>query len=96
MSARYFSVVGPKGETYGRYKGSSPGSAASKAFTQLARSKSVNGDVKLKLRETTSGSGHKTYEYKCKKVKLAKPVVREIAGKKITIRNKNKIQRIKK
>jgi hypothetical protein len=80
----------------GRYKSSSPSSAAKKAASKLF--KKASGMSKFKnirkitfsIRETTSGSDKTEYHYKAGRVKLTQPVVRVING--VEIVNHFKIQ----
>jgi len=64
----------------GRYTGMTPAGAAAKALTNLCHSKNIRGQCALyiEMRETTQGSNHKLYGYKCRRVKKAEPV--EVAG----------------
>jgi hypothetical protein len=54
----------------GRYISSTPAAAAKKAFSQYYRNHKKSGRFSLEvhIRETTSGSGHKTFKYKVTKV----------------------------
>lgn len=60
----------------GRYVSKNPGSAASKAGTELCSSKRVKGQCTLyiKMRETTRGSKGKEFMYHVKREKLANPI----------------------
>lgn len=86
------SAIGVSG---GRYKSDSPSGAAKKAASILFRKASKSQKyksvkkIKLCIRETTSGSEKKTFEYFATRVKLAKPVVRELNG--VQIVNKYKV-----
>lgn len=62
----------------GRYISETPSSAAHKAFSQAYRSMRVKGAVTLEIhiRETTSGSAHKTYKYKVSKKAISKDIER--------------------
>ena len=66
---------GKKTKEGGRYISRTPQRAAIKAFNKECRSSKVKGQCTLVLilRETTSGSKHKVYRYKMKRVKLPKP-----------------------
>lgn len=81
--------------TGGRYKSSSPSSAAKKAASMLFRKaakmpkhKSCK-KITFCLRESTSGSDKKMFDYSATRVKLVKPIVRVING--VEIVNKFKI-----
>jgi hypothetical protein len=81
--------------TGGRYKSSSPSSAAKKAASMLFRRaakmpkhKSCK-KITFCLRESTSGSDKKMFDYSATRVKLVKPIVRVING--VEIVNKFKI-----
>lgn len=70
--------------TGGRYKSSSPSGAAKKAARMLFRKcKKKVKKIRFVIRETTSGSGKKTFEYTATRTKLAKPVVRVLDGVKV-------------
>jgi len=89
----YKSLVGPGG----RYKSSSPMSAAKKAASRLFKKMDSSRSSGLKvmhfaMRETTSGSDHKVFKYVAKRVELAKPVVLNIKGKEIVYRYKISIK----
>lgn len=80
--------------TGGRYKSSSPSAAAKKAATSLFRKASKMQKYKsykkitFCLRESTSGSDKKMFEYSATRVKLVKPIVRVINGVEIINRYK--------
>jgi len=59
----------------GRYTGRDAYSAASKALSELCHLKDIRGQCTLyiEMRETTQGSKHKIYAYRCKRVKKDKP-----------------------
>jgi len=89
----YKSLMGPGG----RYKSSSPMSAAKKAASRLFKKMDNSRGTGLKvmhfaMRETTSGSAHKVFKYVAKRVELAKPVVLNIKGKEIVYRYKISIK----
>jgi len=89
----YKSLVGPGG----RYKSSSPMSAAKKAASRLFKKMDNSRGTGLKvmhfaMRETTTGSAHKVFKYVAKRVELAKPVVLNIKGKEIVYRYKISIK----
>ena len=62
----------------GRYEKISAQRAASSALTQLCHAKRIRGQctIYIEMRETTQGSKHKLYGYKCKRVKYDTPVER--------------------
>ena len=61
----------------GRYHAHTPERAAKKAFSHLCYVKSIKGRCTLyiEMRETTQGSDHKVFAYKCKRIRLSKPVI---------------------
>lgn len=73
----------------GRYKSTTPSGAAKKAASRLF--KKAKGSAKYKtirkltfcMREITQGSDKEKYHYKANRVKLTKPLEREIGGVKI-------------
>jgi hypothetical protein len=72
----------------GRFIKVSAQRAASSALTELCHAKRIRGQctIYIEMRETTQGSKHKLYGYKCKRVKYDKPV--EKAGIKLYYYNK--------
>ena len=77
----------------GRYTSKyGPSSAAKKAFNNLCRLKNIRGQCTLwvTVKETTRGSKHKEFTYKCSRQKLAKPVIRKV--KKDGVEKKFKIE----
>ena len=60
-----------------RLVGRNPAGSARKAFNGLCRVKDVKGQCTLNvhIRETTQGSNHKEYMYKCKRKLLPKPLI---------------------
>jgi hypothetical protein len=60
-----------------RLTGNSAQRAAMKALTGLCKVKKIKGQCALyiEMRETTQGSKHKIYAYKCKRVKKDTPLV---------------------
>ena len=72
----------------GRFIKISAQRAASSALTQLCHVKRIRGQctIYIEMRETTQGSKHKLYGYKCKRVKYDTPVER--AGIKFHYYNK--------
>lgn len=88
--SRTFTVVSSCVDSSGgRYKSATPASAAKKAATRLFKKAKASQKFKtirritFALRETTAGSDKTVYDYKANRVKLAKPVVRVIAGKEV-------------
>ncbi len=73
----------------GRYKSSSPLSAARKVATKLfKKAKSMTAyktarKLTFSIRETTEGSKKKIFHYKVERIKLAKPIERVINDVKI-------------
>ena len=72
----------------GRFIKISAQRAASSALTELCHAKRIRGQctIYIEMRETTQGSKHKLYAYKCKRVKYDTPVER--AGIKFHYYNK--------
>jgi hypothetical protein len=72
----------------GRFIKISAQRAASSALTELCHAKRIRGQctIYIEMRETTQGSNHKLYGYKCKRVKYDTPVER--AGIKFYYYNK--------
>jgi len=72
----------------GRFIKISAQRAASSALTELCHAKRIHGQctIYIEMRETTQGSDHKLYAYKCKRVKYDTPVER--AGIKFHYYNK--------
>ena len=72
----------------GRFIKISAQRAASSALTELCHAKRIRGQctIYIEMRETTQGSKHKLYGYKCKRVKYDTPVER--AGIKFYYYNK--------
>ena len=62
----------------GRFIKISAQRAASSALTELCHAKRIRGQctIYIEMRETTQGSKHKLYGYKCKRVKYDTPVER--------------------
>lgn len=85
----------------GRYKSKSPISAAKKAATRLfKRAQSIPKFKNLKkitfcIRETTQGSSNNMYDYSAERIKLAKPLVRQINGVEIINRFKTIVKSLK-
>ena len=61
----------------GRFTSRSSQRASMKALTELCTVKKIKGQCSLyiEMRETTQGSKHKLYGYKCNRVKKDKPLV---------------------
>ena len=61
----------------GRFEGQTAERQARKALSQLCKVKKIKGQCSLyiEMRETTQGSKHKLYGYKCNRVKKDKPLV---------------------
>ena len=81
---------GKKTKTGGRYVAKTPDAAAKKAFTRECRTSKIKGVCThiISLKETTSGSKGKVYQYKVKR-SLLKPALKVMRGdKEITIRYK--------
>ena len=100
MSRTFGRKIGDSNEHVGRYTGDSPYQAASKAFSEYIRDRKRNkqttsGVFKFTLIETTQNSGHKSYTYNGKRVKLSKPIVYNVKNNRIVKEYKNQIQKIK-
>ena len=61
----------------GRFTGHSSQRASMKALTKLCSVKNIKGQCSLyiEMRETTQGSNHKLYAYKCNRIKKDKPLI---------------------
>jgi len=85
----YKSQIGLSG---GRFKSSTPMSAAKKAASKVFKAMDGRGSalkvIHFAIRETTSKSDHKVFKYVAKRIELAKPVVLNIKGKEIVYRYK--------
>lgn len=89
------------GHSGGRYISKSPLGAARKMATQLF--KLIKSEQKYKIysgktltisvRKTTSGSNKKLYTYTAKQIKLDKPIVANLNGKKIVYKNKTIVKK---
>ena len=77
----------------GRFISKTPDGAARKVFTQACHAKKIHGQCSLDVtvKETTQGSSGKTYSYRLKRVKLAKPLVISRGGNDITIEYETKV-----
>jgi len=80
---RYFKAVDAKtGKNIGRYVGSNPKQAASKAFTKFVKSTAKKGKPSTKtvlyLRESSRGSSKKIYGYTATRKALAEPQERTV------------------
>jgi hypothetical protein len=98
---RYFTIIDyPEiNKNYGRYAGKSPGKAASKAFTSLAKkinlsNNTSNKQLVLHLKELNSPN-KKIYKYIGSRVKLVRPITVYINGKTVEFNYKNIITNIK-
>ena len=67
---------------HGRYISKTPKGAAKKAFTRECRSRKLKGKCSMKviIRETTSGSKNKIFEYRFERTKLKTPIKLQING----------------
>jgi hypothetical protein len=97
MTNTYTVYKSQTGDVGGRYKSSSPMSAAKKAASRLFKkmdssSRSSVKTIVFAMRETTKGSAHKVFKYVAKRVLLAKPVVLNIKGKEIVYKYKINIK----
>ena len=100
---RYFEVINETGKTTGRYTGTTPKQAASKAFTKMVRNAKENNveitNTDIILRESTRGSNRKNYGYVATREKLDNPVTLQITDanteepKNIIYHYKNNIKR---
>ena len=66
-----------RGKYGGRYISKSASAAASKAFSELCRTKRIRGvcTMYITLQETTKNSNHKTYVYKANRQRLKEPLI---------------------
>ena len=93
---RYFKIIGENGRSYGRFTGSSPKQAASKAFTAITKKKkNKNAETNFTIRECTRGSHCKKYHYIGKRVELETPKIITIGSKEVKYKYANKIARNK-
>jgi len=100
---RYFKVIDETGEPVGRYTGTTPKQAASKAFAKMVRNAKENNveitNTNIILRESTRGSNRNTYGYVATREKLDNPVTLQITNantgepKNIVYRYKNNIRK---
>lgn len=85
---RYFKLVdGKSGENIGRYVGSNPKQAASKAYTKFIKKSGKAGkkgghQTTLYLRESSRGSNKKVYAYTAVRKALDEPQTREVTDDK--------------
>lgn len=85
----------------GRYKSSSPASAAKKAANRLYKTAKASQKYKtikrltFVIKETTSGSTKAEFNYKATRTLLKKPIVRVINGKEIVNKFKIKVEAMK-
>lgn len=98
---RYFTILDyPEiNQNYGRYSAKSPGKAASKAFTAIAKKINLSNDTSnkqlvLHLKELNS-SNNKIYKYIGSRVKLVTPITVYINGKIVEFNYKNIITNYK-
>ena len=102
---RYFKVVDGAGNTLGRYTGSTPKQAGSKAFTKMVQKSTKAGkkmpkSTNIYLRESTRQSNRKTYGYVASRRKLDEPQMLEITDattgetKQITYYYRNDVKKI--
>jgi hypothetical protein len=79
-----------EGKTFGKFIGTSPKRAASKAFSKLAKVSQLNNSKRqllvFTMRNQTTG---KEYKYIGSRVKLMKPKKVSIGGKEVVYRYKN-------
>jgi hypothetical protein len=80
--------------TEGRFISETPAGAAKKAFSKAYHSINATGplSLKIKIRETTQGSMHKTYDYRV--TKKAEKVELERNGEMITYNFTTKVKSI--
>ena len=96
---RSFKVQLPGNEEYsGRFTGSMPYQAASKALSKYYRTNNnPKSTITFTIKESTRGSGRNHYTYEGHRVKLDKPVEYSIAGgSTITKAYKNHLKKVKK
>lgn len=104
---RYFKVILAGGDPQGRFSGTKPKQAATKALTSILRTKKSNeestvGEFEFSIVECTRGSKHKTYNYTGERVKLDNPMTVQIGGgkdggdkKTITYKYNNRVMKNK-
>lgn len=101
---RYFKVIVSGGDPHGRFSGTKPKQAATKALTSILRTRKTNkestaGEIKFCIRECTRGSKQKTYNYIGERVKLENPMTVQIGGgdnqKTITYKFNNRVMKNK-
>lgn len=88
-----------KGESFGRFTGSSPKQAANKALTTIIRdnggnSKCVGKNFKFAMTECTRGCAKKSAMYEGSRTKLKNPTTIKIGDKTITYKYQNKLNKI--
>jgi hypothetical protein len=102
---RHFRIVTQDGaETYGRYSGSNPKQAASKAYSAFLRKLRQEGKdepkqpIQLILRESTRGSKHREYMYTAYRKQLDEPTTVTIDNdgdlKEVTYNYKNIVKKL--
>jgi hypothetical protein len=100
--ARFFKLISPNGQPIGRYVGSTPRVAASKAFSVMMRQMRNNGQeipqrTTVQIRESSENSGSRIYSYVASREKLVEPQVISITdaktgqNKQITYSYRNRI-----
>ncbi len=80
----------------GRFTGTKPKQAASKAFTSLMQKNKTDGPVEFSIRESSRGCDKKEYSYIGERKELDIPMTAMIGGKEITYKYVNNIHRQKK
>jgi hypothetical protein len=108
---RYFKIIEPVSNPnffngHGRYRGSTPKQAASKAYSKYVQDMksqgqpiNINNPITIKIKELTRGSKHKIYTYTAKRLMFLNPVEVHINGfnnqHHVTYKYKNLIKKIK-
>lgn len=79
----------------GRYMSDTPRGAASKAFTNHCNAKNIHGQCTLvvTIQEITRGSSGKVYQYRAKRTKVDKSVMKD--GKELVFRYENTLTSLK-
>lgn len=74
-TARYFKVVVDGSEAHGRFSGTKPKQAASKALSSILKERdNKEGKIKFSIIECTRGSKHKQYNYIGERIELDNPM----------------------
>ena len=93
---RNFKLIEP--DIGGTYTGNTPKQAAAKAFTQLRKQNNKKGKVNFSIKETTSGSARKIFNYEGQRNKLDTPSVVQFGSGKnateVTYTHKDQIYRV--